>query len=110
MAKNTNTEQDRNERESFDHINGITRERVNNFTEQITGAFAKAAEAAEMARKRKLAHEVGKCFFAAAAVAGLYLAESAGLISAVLTDPLRAIAYVYLGWHLCKIGSYRGRK
>ena len=72
--------------------------------------IAKAAESAAKNRKRKLATEVVRCFFAVTGMACLYMAETAGLISSVLTVPAYAFALVFLGWHLCKIDRLRGRK
>ena len=110
MAQNIDTEQERIEQEFRSHINGMVKERTSKLQEQFDEAFAKAAEAAKRNRKRKLAREVTRCIFAAACIAALYLAESAGLISPVLTGPMYAIAFAAIGWHLCKIDRLWGRK
>ena len=109
MAKNTKTTtNDHNEQETFNRINGITHERAAAIGEQVKSALTKAAEKAERERKQKQAREVGRCFLASVGIAGLYMAQAAGLISPVLTIPVYAIAFVYLGWHLCEIR--KGRK
>ena len=110
MAKNIDTEQERIEQDFRNHINGIIQERTGKLQEQFEEAFAKAAENAKRNRQRKLAREVARCIFAAAGIAALYLAESAGLISTVLTGPVYAITFMVIGWHLCKINRLRGRK
>lgn len=110
MAKNHDTEQERMEREFHNRINGIVQERTSKLQAQVDEAIAKAAETAARNRKRKLAREVAHCIFAVAGIVGLHLAEAAGLISAVLTNPVFAIAFVSLGWHLCKIDRMRVRK
>ena len=110
MAKNIDNEQERNDRAFRDHMNSISQERVAQMREQFQDAFTKAAENAAKNRKRKLAREVSHCLLAMAGIAGLYLAESAGLIASVITNPVGAIALVYIGWHLCKIDRLRGRK
>jgi hypothetical protein len=110
MAKNIDNEQERIEQNFHDHINGIIQERTDKWQAQIDEAVAKAAEHAKRCRKRKLAREVAHVIFAAAGIAGLYVAETAGLISAVLTGPVYAIAFISIGWHLCKIDRMRGRR
>lgn len=110
MAKNIDTEQERIEQEFLNHINEIAKERTGKLQEQFNEAITKAAENAKRNRQRKLAREVACCIVAVAGIAALYLAEHAGLISAVLTGPVYAIAFAYLGWHLCKIERLRGRK
>lgn len=105
MAKSIDTE-----KESFDRINGIIQERTSKIGEQVKEALTKAAEAAEKDRQRKQAREVGCCFLAAVGVAALYTAQAAGLIAPVLASPIVALCYIYFGFHLCKIGKYRGRK
>ena len=72
--------------------------------------MAKAAECAAKNRKRKIAREVSRCFLAVAGIACLYMAETYGLISPVLTVPAYAVALISIGWHLCKIDRLRGRK
>ena len=84
--------------------------KADKFAAQMNEAIAKAAECAAKNRKRKLATEVARCFFAVTGMACLYMAETAGLISSVLTVPAYAAALVFLGWHLCKIDRLRGRK
>lgn len=110
MAKNIDNEQERMEREFHDHLNETVRNRSDKFAEQMKEACAKAAEEAAKNRKRKLAREVARCFLAVTGIACLYMAETAGLISSVLTVPAYAVACVYLGWHLCKIDRMVGRK
>ena len=83
---------------------------ANKLQEQLDSAFAKATDAAKKDRKRKIAREVVDLIVAAAGVAGLYMAQNAGLISPVLTGPLYAIAFVSIGWHLCKFDRLRGRR
>lgn len=84
--------------------------RADKFAAQMNEAMAKAAECAAKNRKRKVAREVASCFFAVTGIACLYMAETAGLISTVLTVPVYAVALIYTGWHLCKIDRLRGRK
>ena len=84
--------------------------KADKFAEQMNKAIATAAENAARNRKRKLAREVANCFLAITGIACLYMAETAGLISSVLTIPAYAVACVSLGWHLCKIDRLRGRK
>lgn len=110
MAKNINPEQERMEQEFRNRINGMAQERASKIGEQVKEAMTKAAENVERNRKKKMAREVGLCFFAAACIAGLYLAETAGLISPILADPMSAAAFVSIGWHLCKAGNLKGRK
>ena len=110
MAKNHDTEQEQREQEFRNHINRIIQERTAKLQEQAEEAFAKAAENAKRSRQRKLAREVARCVFAVAGIAALYLAETAGLISPVLTDPMYAIGFATIGWHLCKINRMAGRK
>lgn len=80
------------------------------FAAKMDEVIAKAAESAAKNRKKKLAIEVVRCFFAVTGMACLYMAETAELISSVLTVPAYAFALVFLGWHLCKIDRLRGRK
>ena len=121
MAKTNETEQERNDRDFRNHINEKTKERAESvaailkesFTKaaaQAEESFAKAVEAAERNRKRKLAREFGCCFFSAVGIAGLYMAQIAGLIAPVLANPVFAFGYIYFGWHLCKIGRFMGCK
>lgn len=110
MAKNIETEQERNERETLDRINGRIQERAAKMGEQVKDALTKAAEAAEKDRKRKQAREVGCCFLASVGIGGLYLAQTAGLIAPVLANPVIAFCYIYFGYHFGQIGKYRGRK
>ena len=110
MAKNMDTEQERIEQEFRNHINEIAKERTGKLQEQFNEAFTKAAESAKRNRQRKLAREFFRCGLFIGAIIGLYLAESAGMISAVLAGPVYAIAFASLGWHLCKIDRLRGRK
>ena len=84
--------------------------KADKFAAQMNEAIAKAAESAAKNRKRKLAIEVARCFFAVTGMAFLYMAETAELISSVLTVPAYAVALVFIGWHLCKIDRLRGRK
>ena len=101
MAKNIINEQEWSE---------TVQQKADKFAAQMNEAIAKAAECATKNRKRKLAREVARCFFAVTGIACLYMAETAGLISSVLTVPAYAVALVFLGWHLCKIDRLRGRK
>lgn len=110
MAKNINHDQERNDQEFRDIINERIQKRAGELKEQLQDAIAKAEEEAKIIRKRKIIHEVACCLFAVAGVAGLYLAETAGLISPVLTAPIYAFAFTYLGWHLRKACRLRGRK
>lgn len=110
MAKNIDNEQERIEREFHKNINETVKDRADKFAAQMNEAIAKAAENAAKNRKRKLAREVARCFLAVTGIACLYLAETAGLISNVLTVPVYAIAFVFIGWHLCKIDRLVGRK
>jgi hypothetical protein len=109
MAK-IETEQERNDRDFRNRINGTAQERIAQFGEQVKESLAKATEAAEAKRKKKLAREAGCCFAATAGIAGLYLAQGFGLISPVLADPAIAFLYVYAGWHLCMFGVLGGHK
>ena len=102
--------QERTEQEFHNRINGVAQERAENMQTQLRGALAKAAEAAEKKRKAMIAREYGLSLLAVAGIAGLYMAQIAGLISSVLTYPVYAIAFVYIGWHLCKASTLRGRK
>lgn len=110
MAKNTETTQERNDQAFRNSCNEAAQERVRKIGEQVKETLTKAAEAAERNRKRKQACEVLRCFLASIGIVGLYLAETAGLISSVLTTPVYAIAFVYIGWHACKVGYFGGRK
>ncbi len=110
MAKNIDTEQERIEQEFRNHINEIVRERTGKLQEQFNEAFTKAAENAKRNRQRKLAREFFRCGLFIGTIIGLYLAESAGMISSALAGPVYAIAFASLGWHLCKIDRLRGRK
>lgn len=110
MAKNTDTEQERIEQEFRNHINGIVKERTAKLQEQFGEAYAKAAQNAAKNRKRKLTREVAYCIFAVTGIAAVYMAEAAGLIAPVITGPVYAVAFTYLGWHLCKAERFRGRK
>ena len=101
MAKNIDNEQELRE---------AVNSKADKFAAQLNEAMAKAAECAARNRKRKLAREVARCFFAVTGMACLYMSETAGLISSVLTVPVYAVALVFLGWHLCKIDRLRGRK
>lgn len=101
MAKNIDNEQELRE---------AVNSKADKFAAQLNEAMAKAAECAARNRKRKLAREIARCFFAVTGMACLYMAETAGLISSVLTIPVYAVALVFLGWHLCKIDRLRGRK
>lgn len=101
MTKNIDNEQELRE---------AVNSKADKFAAQMNEAIARAAECAAKNRKRKLAREVARCFFAVAGMACLYTAETAGLISSVLTVPAYAVALVFLGWHLCKIDRLRGRK
>ena len=105
-----NIEQERNEQKFRSHINGIAQERATKLKEQLQEAITQAAQEAENRRKRKLYRELAKCFFAVAGIFGLCMAESAGLISALLTTPVYAIGFVFIGWHLCKIDRLKERK
>ena len=110
MAKNIDNEQERMERDFHNHLNETTRQRVGKIAAQMEEAFAKDAEDAAKNRKRKLAREVTRCLLSVTGIACLYLAEKAGLIAPVLTDPMYAISFVFIGWHLCKIDRMVGRK
>lgn len=121
MAKTNETTQERNDKAFRDSCNEAAQERnkknadelaeaIENITKQAREAAKKAAENAERYRKRKLAREVAVSFVAAACAAGLYMAEANGLMHTVLADPMRAIAFVCIGWHLCKAGVLWGRK
>ena len=110
MAKNIDNEQERIEREFHKRINETVKDRADKFAAQMNEAIAKAAENAAKNRKRKLAREIARCFLAVTGIACLYLAETAGLISNVLTVPVYAFAFVFIGWHLCKIDRLVGRK
>ena len=110
MAKNIDNEQERIEREFHKRINETVKDRADKFAEQMKEACAKAAAEAAKNRKRKLARETTRCFLAVTGIACLYMAETFGLISSVLTVPAYAVACVYLGWHLCKIDRLVGRK
>ena len=110
MAKNIDIEQEQIEREFRNHLNETTRQRVDKFAAQMNEAMAKAAEAAAKNRKRKIAREVARCFLAVAGIACLYMAESYGLISPMLTVPAYAVAFTFIGWHLCKIDRLKVRK
>ena len=110
MAKNFDNEQERIEREFHNHMNEAIQQRADKFAEQAKELIAKASEEAAKNRKRKIAREVARCFFAVTGIACLYLAETAGLISDVLTGPAYAVALVFLGWHLCKIDRLKVRK
>jgi hypothetical protein len=110
MAKNTTPDLERREQEFRNHINGIVKERAEELQAKLGEAREKAAAEAKRNRQRKLAREVGHCFLAIGIIAGLYLAESAGLIASVLTGPAYAVAFTAFGWHLCKIDRMRGRK
>lgn len=110
MAKNFDNEQERIEREFHDHMNEAIQQRADKLAAQAKELLAKAAEDAAKNRKRKIAREVTRCFLAITGIACLYLAETFGLISPVLTGPVYAIAFIYIGWHLCKIERLKGRK
>ena len=110
MAKNFDNEQERIEREFHNHMNEAIQQRADKFAEQAKELIAKASEEAAKNRKRKIAREVARCFFAVTGIACLYLAETYGLISPVLTGPVYAIAFIDIGWHLCKIDRLKGRK
>ena len=110
MTKNIDNEQERIEREFHNHLNETVQSRKDKFAEQMNEAIAKAAEYAAKNRKRKVAREVARCFLAAAGIACLYKAETAGLISYVMTVPVYALGFTYIGWHLCKIDRLVGRK
>ena len=110
MAKNIDNEQERIEREFRNHLNETVKDRADKFAAQMNEAIAKAAENAAKNRKRKVAREVARCFLAVAGIACLYMAETAGLISSVLTVPIYAVECITLGWHLCKIDRLVGRK
>lgn len=101
MAKNIVNEQEWSE---------TVQQKADKFAAQMNEAIAKAAESAAKSRKRKLAREVARCFFAVTGIACLYMAETYGLISPVLSVPVYAIAFISIGWHLCKIDRLRGRK
>lgn len=110
MAKNNDIEMEQIEQAFRNRINEDVKERTSKMAAQIREAAEKAAEAAERHRKRKLAREVVHCLAAVAAVACLYLAEGAGLISGVLTAPAYAIAFTSFGWHMSAANRMRGRK
>ena len=110
MAKNIDNEQERIEREFHNHMNETIQNRADKFAAQMKEAMAKAAEDAAKTRKRKLAREVTRCLLTVTGIACLYMAEAHGLISPVLTVPVYAIAFISIGWHLCKIDRLKGRK
>ena len=110
MAQNFDKEQDRMEQEFHDHLNETVKGRADKFAARMNEMLAEASAAAAKNRKRKITREVARCFLSAAAIGCLYMAETAGLISNVLTVPVYAIAFVYIGWHLCKIDRLVGRK
>ena len=101
MAKNNVNEQEWSE---------TVQQKADKFTAQMNEAITKAAECAAKNRKRKLAKEVARCFLAVTGIACLYMAETAGLISNVLAVPVYAVAFVFIGWHLCKIDRLKVRK
>ena len=101
MAKNIVNEQEWSE---------TVQQKADKFAAQMNEAIAKAAESAAKSRKRKLAREVTRCLLAVTGIACLYMAETAGLISNVLTVPVYAAALVFIGWHLCKIDRLVVRK
>lgn len=110
MAKNFDKEQDRMERDFHDHLNETVRNRSDKFAEQMKEACANAAAEATKNRKRKVAREVARCFLSVACIVCLYMAETAGLISSVLTIPFYAVSFIRIGWHLCKIDRLKVRK
>lgn len=110
MAKNIDNEQERIEREFHKHMNESVKNRADKLAEQMKEAMAKAAEDAAKNRKRKIAREVARCLLSVTGIACLYLAETFGLISPVLTVPVYALAFISIGWHLCKIDRLKGRK
>lgn len=101
MAKNIINEQEWSE---------TVQHKADKFAAQMNEAIAKAAECAAKNRKRKLAREITRCLLTATGIACLYIAETYGLISPVLTVPVCAVALVSIGWHLCKIDRLVGRK
>ena len=109
MAKTTDN-QEQMEQAIRSRINASAQEMANKIQAKASEAIQKATEAAQKKRKAMLAREVAKCFLTCAAVAGLYAAQAADLISTVLTHPLYAIAFVCFGWHLCKLRMFGGRK
>lgn len=110
MAKNFDNEQERIERDFHNHMNEAVQQRADKFAAQAKEMLAKAAEDAAKNRKRKIAREVARCLLSVTGIACLYLAETFGLISPVLTDPVYAFAFISIGWHLCKIDRLKGRK
>lgn len=105
MAKNTAAEQARTE-EFFDHINGATSDRVARFREQMKTAVEEAAADAKRKRIANLAFEMGHCLFGVAGIAAIKLAEIYNLISPVLTTPIYAFGFAFIGWHFCKFNGY----
>ena len=110
MAKNIDNEQERIEREFHNHMNETVKSRADKFAAQMEEAIAKATKEAAKTRKRKLAREVARCLLIVTGVACLYMAEANGLIAQMLTVPVYAIAFISIGWHLCKIDRLKGRK
>lgn len=105
-----NHEQEQKDREFRNQINGIAQERADRIGVQVKAACIRAAADAAKKRKKRMACEAFRCLVAVAAVAGLHLAEAAGLIAPVLTGPVCAVALVSIGWHLSNINRLRGRK
>lgn len=101
MAKNVENEHEWSE---------AVQHKADKFAAQMNEAMAKAAECAAKNRKKKLAREVTRCLLAVTGIACLYMAETYGLISPVLTVPAYAVAFTSIGWHLCKIDRLAVRK
>ena len=105
-----NHEQEQKDREFRNQMNGITQKRVEQIGVQVKAACIRAAADAAKKRQKRMACEAFRCLCAVAVVAGLYLAEAAGLIAPVLTGPVYAVALVSIGWHLSNLNRMRGRK
>lgn len=99
-----------NEQEMHNRINENAKAASDKLRKDLTNAVNKAVEVARKERKKMLAREVARCLLTAFGIAGLYLAQIAGLISPLLTHPLYAIAFVCIGWHLCRIDRMKVRK
>lgn len=106
----TKNEQEHREQEFRNRINENAKKAAATMQATFTEAIAKAAEDAKKEKQRKLGREASRCFFTALGLCGLYLAETFGLVSPVLANPVYAIAFIYFGWHLGKFDSLRGRK
>ena len=89
------------EREFFDHINAEAQARVEKA--KAAEAWERAEAEAKRNKKVRLTRELARGLAGVAVMSGLYLAEHAELISPVLTNPVYVLAFVFIGWQLCKI-------